>query len=167
MGMEIDAAGDLVTAGLVAKEVEGDGGQAAGKAHHAPCANCGTPVTAHYCGNCGQKGHLHKSVLHLGEELIHGLLHFDTKGWRTMPLLMVRPGELTRRLTLQAPVETADGAGGATRSFADVTTLWAKVEPVSARYDIVAAGTGATVTHRITIRGGIEITTRNRFTEGA
>ncbi len=97
MGMEIEAAGDLVTASLVAKEVEGHAGQHGEHGHSAPCANCGTPVTATYCGNCGQKGHLHKSVLHLGEELIHGLLHFDTKGWRTLPLLVARPGQLTRR----------------------------------------------------------------------
>ncbi|MGW8393862.1 DUF3667 domain-containing protein [Pseudoduganella sp. HUAS MS19] len=95
--MEVEAAGDLVTASLVAKEVEGGAGKTGEHAHSASCANCGTPVTAHYCGNCGQKGHLHKSVLHLGEELIHGLLHFDTKGWRTMPLLIARPGQLTRR----------------------------------------------------------------------
>lgn len=97
MGMEIEVAGDLVTASLVAKEVEGDAGKSGEHAHSAPCANCGTPVTANYCSNCGQKGHLHKSVLHLGEELIHGLLHFDTKGWRTLPLLVARPGQLTRR----------------------------------------------------------------------
>ena len=97
MGLEIEAAGDLVTASLVASEVEGNAGHTDGYAHTGPCANCGTPVTSHYCGNCGQKGHLHKSVLHLGEELIHGLLHFDTKGWRTLPLLVARPGQLTRR----------------------------------------------------------------------
>lgn len=97
MGMEIEAAGDLLTAGLVAREVEGDKGRADEHGQDAPCANCGTPVSGNYCGHCGQKGHLHKSVLHLGEELIHGLLHFDTKGWRTLPLLVARPGELTRR----------------------------------------------------------------------
>ncbi|WP_035375337.1 DUF3667 domain-containing protein [Pseudoduganella violaceinigra] len=97
MGLEIEAAGDLVTATLVASEVEGEAGQSGAHADAGPCANCGTPVTANYCGNCGQKGHLHKSVLHLGEELLHGLLHFDTKGWRTLPLLVMRPGELTRR----------------------------------------------------------------------
>ncbi|KQZ41487.1 DUF3667 domain-containing protein [Duganella sp. Root1480D1] len=97
MGLEIEAAGDLVTASLVAKEVEGDTGKTGEHGHSAPCANCGTLVTANYCGSCGQKGHLHKSVLHLGEELIHGLLHFDTKGWRTLPLLVARPGQLTRR----------------------------------------------------------------------
>ncbi|WP_374584244.1 DUF3667 domain-containing protein [Pseudoduganella sp.] len=97
MGLEVEAAGDLLTAGLVAKEVEGNAGRGGEHAHSAPCANCGTPVNGNYCGHCGQKGHLHKSVLHLGEELIHGLLHFDTKGWRTLPLLVARPGELTRR----------------------------------------------------------------------
>jgi len=76
-------------------------------------------------------------------------------------------GELNRRLTLQAPVDTPDGAGGSTRSYADVTTLWAKVEPVSARSDIVAANAGATVTHRIVIRRGPDVTTRHRFAEGA
>jgi len=97
MGLEIEAAGDLLTASLVASEVEGDAGKTGEHAHGAPCANCGTPVHGNYCGQCGQKGHLHKSVLHLGEELIHGLLHFDTKGWRTLPLLIARPGQLTRR----------------------------------------------------------------------
>jgi SPP1 family predicted phage head-tail adaptor len=80
---------------------------------------------------------------------------------------MTEIGELTRRLTLQAPVETADGAGGSMRAYADVTTLWAKVEPVSARTDIIAADAGATVTHRIVIRRGPDITTRHRLLEGA
>jgi ABC-type multidrug transport system fused ATPase/permease subunit len=97
MGLEIEAAGDLLTASLVASEIEGHKGQGGEHAHGAPCANCGTPVHDNFCGHCGQKGHLHKSVLHLGEELIHGLLHFDTKGWRTLPLLVARPGQLTRR----------------------------------------------------------------------
>ena len=55
---------------------------------------------------------------------------------------MTQPGELDRRLTLEAPVETDDGAGGVTRSYQTVTTLWAAVAPVSARADIAAAGTG-------------------------
>lgn len=80
---------------------------------------------------------------------------------------MTAIGELNRRLTLEGPVETADGAGGITRSYAAVATLWARVEPVSARYDIVAAGAGGTITHRITIRRGPEVTTRHRFVEGA
>ena len=33
---------------------------------------------------------------------------------------MIDPGELNRRLVLEAPVESADGAGGVTRSYATV-----------------------------------------------
>jgi hypothetical protein len=36
-------------------------------------------------------------LLHLTEEVLHGVLHFETKGWRTLPLLVARPGLLTRR----------------------------------------------------------------------
>lgn len=97
MGGELEAAGDLITAGLVAHEIDGKVGGGKAHAHGAVCANCGAQVTSNYCGNCGQKSHLHSSVLHLLEELIHGLFHFETKGWRTLPLLAFRPGELTKR----------------------------------------------------------------------
>lgn len=80
---------------------------------------------------------------------------------------MTEIGELRWRLTLQAPVEAADGAGGTMRSYVDVMTLWAKVEPVAARYDVVGAAAGATITHRIVIRRGPEVTTRHRLLEGA
>lgn len=61
------------------------------------CGNCGTPLAGPYCHACGQRGHLHRSLLHLTEEILHGVLHFDTKSWRTLPLLVARPGLLTRR----------------------------------------------------------------------
>jgi SPP1 family predicted phage head-tail adaptor len=79
---------------------------------------------------------------------------------------MTAPGELNRRLVLEAPVETADGAGGVTRSYAAVMTLWANVEPVSARGAVVADAPGATVTHRIVTRRRAAVTTRHRFVEG-
>ena len=80
---------------------------------------------------------------------------------------MIAPGELNRRLVLEAPAESQDGAGGVTRSYAPVATLWAKVEPVSARGAVVADAAGATITHRITIRRRSAITTRHRFVEDA
>lgn len=64
---------------------------------HGTCANCGTPLAGPYCHACGQRGHLHRSLWHLTEEILHGVLHFDTKAWRTLPLLVARPGLLTRR----------------------------------------------------------------------
>jgi SPP1 family predicted phage head-tail adaptor len=79
---------------------------------------------------------------------------------------MIDPGELNTRLVLEAPVETPDGAGGAARSYAPVTTLWAALRPSGADGDVVAAAAGATVTHRILIRARSELTTRHRLCEG-
>ncbi|MET3130255.1 hypothetical protein AAKU55_000508 [Oxalobacteraceae bacterium GrIS 1.11] len=62
-----------------------------------PCANCATILAGNYCHACGQAAHVHHSLLHLGEEVLHGILHFDTKAWRTIPMLVARPGQLTRR----------------------------------------------------------------------
>ena len=80
---------------------------------------------------------------------------------------MTDPGQLNRRLVLEAPVESADGLGGVTRSYASVATLWAAVEPIAARQDVVADASGATVTHRIVVRYSPDITTRHRFRDGA
>src|SRR5947209_20020109 len=76
------------------------------------------------------------------------------------------PGALNRRLVLEAPVESPDGAGGVTRSYAAVMMLWASVEPVSARGVVVADAPGAIVTHRIVIRRRGAVSTRHRFVEG-
>jgi Protein of unknown function (DUF3667) len=98
MSMDLEPAGALATAGLVAKEIEGDAGKTAHSAHrHERCANCSVQLVGPYCHRCGQFGHVHRSLLHLLEELVHGILHFDTRSWRTLPLLFVRPGLLTRR----------------------------------------------------------------------
>jgi hypothetical protein len=96
MSTEIEAGGALVEAGLVAHELEGTKPAGAHAAHGA-CLNCGTPLQDRFCAHCGQGAHLHRSLLHLVEELLHGLFHFDAKGWRTLPLLVARPGLLTRR----------------------------------------------------------------------
>ena len=45
-------------------------------------------------------------------------------------------GELNRRLVLEAPAETDDGAGGVTRLYDVVTTLWAQVTAGAARADM-------------------------------
>jgi SPP1 family predicted phage head-tail adaptor len=80
---------------------------------------------------------------------------------------MSDPGRLDRRLVLEAPVETPDGAGGVTRSYESVTTLWASVVPVSSREEIEAAQIGLAVTHRLTLRFRPDITPRHRLREGA
>lgn len=95
MSDEIEAAGALATAGLAASVVESV--VPVHGAHGARCTNCGAALTGAYCNACGQAAHVHRSLLHLAEEVLHGILHFDAKGWRTLPLLIFRPGLLTRR----------------------------------------------------------------------
>jgi hypothetical protein len=98
---DLQAVGALAMAGLVASEIEGDKtpqtSSAAACANCANCANCQAPLGGAYCQACGQSAHIHHSLLHLAEEVVHGILHFDAKGWRTIPLLVAFPGRLTRR----------------------------------------------------------------------
>ena len=96
MSEELEAAGAAVTAGLVAAVVEGTSAQPPGPPP-TQCRNCGRPLSGAYCAGCGQSAHIHRSLLHFGEEVLHGILHFDAKSWRTVLLLVARPGLLTRR----------------------------------------------------------------------
>jgi hypothetical protein len=92
--VDIEAVGGAATGGLIA----GQFGKPAGKAgeHHNACADCGTETVGRFCHNCGNASHVHRTLLHLGEELLHGVMHFDSRTWRTLPLLVFRPGRLTR-----------------------------------------------------------------------
>lgn len=80
---------------------------------------------------------------------------------------MIAPGDLDRRLVLEAPVESDDGAGGVTRTYAAVATVWAQVTPLAARADVAAASLGAALRYRIVLRARSDVTTRHRFTDGA
>lgn len=79
---------------------------------------------------------------------------------------MTAAGDLKRRLVLEAPAETDDGAGGVRRVYTAVTRVWAQVVPVSARPDVNADSLGATLRYRIVIRAGVEVTTRHRLRDG-
>lgn len=97
MNLEFEPAGALVSATLAASEIEGASAHRPATVHApASCANCATPLTGSFCHACGQRAHVHRSLLHLGEEVLHGLLHFDAKAWRTLPMLVAKPGKLTR-----------------------------------------------------------------------
>jgi hypothetical protein len=54
-------------------------------------------VVGKHCHECGQQAHVHRSLSAFWHDLLHGVLHFEGKTWRTLPLLAWRPGELTRR----------------------------------------------------------------------
>jgi uncharacterized protein DUF3667 len=93
-GME--GMGEAVTGGLVARAVE----PRAGEARHeggGNCLNCGGALAGPYCHACGQQGHVHRTLHAFWHDLLHGVLHFEGKIWRTLPLLARRPGLLTRR----------------------------------------------------------------------
>ncbi len=92
--MDLEAAGGAISAGVIAGAIEKPTGHAGQP--HGVCADCGAEVTGRFCSNCGQAAHVHRTLLHLGEELLHGVMHFDGRLWRTLPLLIVNPGRLTR-----------------------------------------------------------------------
>lgn len=60
---------------------------------------------------------------------------------------------LNRRLTLEAPQQAADGAGGYIETWAALGVLWGEVKPGTGR-EISGEGTALTrVSYRITVRG--------------
>ncbi|MDM9629075.1 phage head closure protein [Rhizobium sp. S152] len=76
-------------------------------------------------------------------------------------------GQMTARLELEAPVETPDGQGGATVSFTEIASLWARIEPVSELSEEQAGSDVFTLTHRIWLRFRDDIKSGMRLRKGA
>src|SRR6266550_2585598 len=94
----LEALGDAATGGMVGRALEPKAGEAAdGHTQESSCLNCGTPLTGPYCYQCGQHAHVHRTLSSFFHDFLHGVLHFEGKIWRTLPLLAWKPGELTRR----------------------------------------------------------------------
>lgn len=91
----LEGVGEVVTGGLVARTLEPSAGEGAG--HSGKCLNCGTQMLGDFCHECGQKGHVHRTLGAFWHDVAHSVLHFEGKIWRTLPLLAWKPGELTRR----------------------------------------------------------------------
>jgi len=89
----MEAAGALATAGVVGAAIEGREGGPPGEGG---CANCGAAITGRFCSNCGQHAHPKRKLTGVIGEFLYGLWNFDTKAWRTFPMLILRPGTLTR-----------------------------------------------------------------------
>ncbi len=110
MAGEVEAVGQMATAGLTASTLEGPRSsrlRGVGRRPvveprdphdiaHGACANCETVLTGAFCATCGQSAHVHRSIGHIFEEFLHGIWHFDSKAWRTLPRLVLQPGRLTR-----------------------------------------------------------------------
>ena len=96
---EFEAVGDAITGGLLGRAVEPGAGEPAadGHTHERNCLNCGMPLVGDFCHGCGQHAHVHRTLTAFFHDLLHGVLHFEGKIWNTLPMLVWRPGELTRR----------------------------------------------------------------------
>ena len=95
---EFEAVGDAITGGVLGRAVEPRAGEAVeGHTHEAQCLNCGAQLSGPYCHQCGQHAHVHKTLTAFFHDLAHGVFHLEGKLWNTIPMLVWRPGELTRR----------------------------------------------------------------------
>lgn len=74
-----------------------------------------------------------------------------------------RIGALRHRVTLEAPIDTPDGAGGFARSFAPVADLWARVAPGGAREDFIEQRAEQATNHSVTIRWREDVAKDMRF----
>lgn len=102
MSDQIEAIGGLAMGGLAARELDRAGASRHGHGHDhelTECQNCGAHLAGAYCHQCGQSGHVHRTLGHVFEEFAHGILHVDGKVWRTLPMLVLNPGRLTRDYT--------------------------------------------------------------------
>ncbi len=92
---DFEAIGDIATGGMVSRAVEPSAGET-GYTHETHCLNCGAELLGPYCAACGQHAHVHRTLTAFFHDLLHGVLHFEGKTWRTLPMLAWKPGELTR-----------------------------------------------------------------------
>lgn len=93
MSGEIEAVGALASAGVVGAALEGREGGPPGEGK---CANCDAVISGRFCSNCGQHAYPHRKLVAVAGEFLNGLWHLDTKTWRTVPMVIFRPGTLTR-----------------------------------------------------------------------
>ena len=63
---------------------------------HAHCLNCAAPLHGKYCSQCGQNRSVHVlSLRELFHELAEVLFRADSKLWRTLRLMAIKPGEVS------------------------------------------------------------------------
>lgn len=92
---DISAAADIATGVIASRAIEPDAGE--GASGPLICLNCHAQLLSNHCAHCGQKAKVHRSISAFWHDILHSVLHFDGKIWRTLPLLAWYPGELTRR----------------------------------------------------------------------
>lgn len=62
-----------------------------------PCANCGTVVEDRFCTTCGQlASDFHRPIWDLVMSSLADVFALDGRLWRSLPMLLLRPGRMTR-----------------------------------------------------------------------
>ena len=90
MSHDMEAAGAAALGGLTSGE------------HHPvtqgePCRNCGGPIGDRYCTRCGQlASNFHRPFFSLVTSSLADTFALDSRLWRSVPLLLFRPGRMTR-----------------------------------------------------------------------
>lgn len=60
------------------------------------CLDCGAALEGKFCSACGQRAQLRSlSLPTLTHDVLHDLAHLDSRVWRTLRALLLRPGYLT------------------------------------------------------------------------
>jgi uncharacterized membrane protein len=62
----------------------------------ARCKNCDAVLLGRFCSNCSQAANVHvPTTMELMHELLEGITHSDSRLWRTLKTLWLKPGKLT------------------------------------------------------------------------
>ena len=64
----------------------------------------------------------------------------------------ISAGMLTRRIKIQRPSTIKDSAGAPCRTWLDVTTVWADIQPLSGKEAVIANRISAELSHQIIVR---------------
>ncbi|WP_342358532.1 phage head closure protein [Terrarubrum flagellatum] len=72
-------------------------------------------------------------------------------------------GAMRHRVAIEAPVDIADGAGGLTRSYETIDTVWAAIETLEADAALTDNRAGARFSYRITMRWRADIDNSRRL----
>lgn len=92
MSIELEVAGAASAGGLTTRQSADLSGE--------PCRNCGTPVDIKYCPKCGQlAASFHRPIWSLLGETISDTFTLDGRLAKTLPVLLFRPGRLTKSYT--------------------------------------------------------------------
>ena len=72
-------------------------------------------------------------------------------------------GSLNKRVTIQAESLAADSGGGAAKTWTDVGTVWAMVDPVAGRKYAYGMQLEDSVSHVVTMRYRADVSPANRL----